>query len=194
MVGTIHQTNQEALNEILNVYADDQGEILDCTYGKGVFWSGGDINYSPDVTMDIKTDYDVQVQADFNCMPFQKEKFSTVVFDPPYRMSGTGADYPLSSRYENEESNYKLVPKHYKNGMKEIFRVLKEKGLAIVKMQDQIVSGKRYYQTNKMLNWSSSFSRLLTEVHVVTGSRKQPEGRTKRNIRTEHSTFQVWKK
>ena len=187
-MGTIHKTNYEALQEILSVYSKPGALILDMTFGTGAFWRGG----QPSVSLDIVTRADVR--ASFYGLPFLGGVFDVVVFDPPYRMNGTRADYATTKRYKNKESNYRVVPKHYAAGVKEAHRVLRGGGLLVVKMQDQVVSGKRYFQTNMMLKWAKDYSRMVDEVHVVTSSRPQPAGRAKRHLSAEHSTFQVWLK
>ena len=183
-MSTIHTNNREALREILAVYAPP-GPVLDMTYGTGAFW-----DEKPDVTLDLVTKADVM--GSFYALPFPRGHFAVVVFDPPYRMNGTKPDYALTERYRNTASNYRVVPLHYERGILETYRVLVPGGILVVKMQDQVVSGRRYFQTNEALRWAGMFGRLLAEVHVVTGARPQPLGRKQLNIQASHSTFQVW--
>lgn len=186
-MGSIHKSNKEALKEILDLYSTKQSKVLDISYGTGAFW-----NKKPNITLDLFTNADVC--GSFYNLPFAKNTFDTIVFDPPYRMNGTKVGYALTDRYKNETSNYKVVPLHYKYGTREVYRVLVNGGILIAKMQDQVVSGKFYFQTNEMLKWASQFNRLIDEVHVITGSRPQPKGRQQKHIRTSHSTFQIWEK
>lgn len=187
---SIHTSNKEALKEIITLYGKEFPIVLDMTFGTGAFW-----DKPPTITLDLNQK--ANIKGNFNYLPLPSNFFDIVVFDPPYRMNGGFTiNHSTTTRYKNKRANYKLVPDYYKFGTIEAHRVLKHKGILIAKMQDQVVSGNMYFQTNKMLSWAekAGFIRLIDEIIVATGIRPQPQGRIQKHIRTAHSTFQVWRK
>ena len=183
---SVFQGNPEAFAEIMRLYCPPPAYVLDVTYDRGVFWQNID-----EATYHLERNVK---KYDFAEVPFNDQTFDVVVFDPPYRMSGTLTDHPTTQRYGNENQNYKRVPLYYENAVREAHRVLKMGGILIAKMQDQVVSGQIYFQTNQMMLWAKDFKRMVDEVHVVNNSRPQPPGRREVHIRRMHSTFQVWVK
>lgn len=166
----------------------DDYTVLDTTYGHGRFWTkyrpplltGVDVNPSKSMT---------GTSVDFRNLPFPDRSFDVVVFDPPYKLSGTpelddfdeayGIDVP--SRWQDR---MQLIA----DGAGECARVAAKH--LLVKCQDQVVSGQMRWQTD-----------VVTDVVCAAGFRKadrfdfrsggipQPSGR--RQVHARHSASQL---
>jgi len=124
---TVGYSQAEVVCEIIKQYIPANSLVLDCTYGEGLFW---DSLLTPGLRL-VKSDLQkwqgIDAQADFTRLPFRDEVFDAVFFDPPYR--GYGAKTrPGTKHFETFNPAYL-----YAAGALEIWRVLKAKGLLVVK-------------------------------------------------------------
>ena len=96
--------------------------IDDRTRKDGSKWGGWTIKVSPDKI------------ADFTSLPFPSHTFSLVVFDPPHRITLSGA--VMAAQYGVLAGDWKQM---LKNGFSECFRVLKTNGVLVFKWNDKDV-------------------------------------------------------
>ena len=154
-------------------------DVLDLTIGEEAgFWT----KYKPGCL--ITNDIDTTVKADFHedatDLPFPDGWCRTVVWDPPYKLSGTrGSNGPaaLNKRYRTSGKYVPIAQVHHllTAGTREALRVSSR--FVIVKCQDQIASGS--YQPQTFLVYEEAMQRgaKLVDMGFVSGYRKQPEYR-----------------
>lgn len=189
------KTNAQAILDAVDLgYID--GVVLDATYGLGRFWTLWRPFYlvTNDVDPERRTDY----SWDFTNMDVEGETFDTVVFDPPYKYSGTAssvgpaalnADYGIGE-YMSPDERDKLIA----DGMTECHRVLAPGGHLLVKCQDQVVSGKKRWQTKKAFTHGNMIGLSLVDELLVQSYRAQPEGRSQKHSRIDFSNLMVFRK
>lgn len=166
-----------------------KGHVLDCTYGKGRFWT----KFQPRtlVMHDIALD-----NVDFRKLPEVDEKFDSVVIDPPYRLNGTPDRDDFDNRYGVQEyttwqDRHSLI----REGITECIRVLKVNGFLLIKCQDQVCSGAVRWQTRIFTEHAESHGvRLVDRFDFKTGNRPQPAGRKQVHARRNTSTLLVLRK
>ena len=74
--------DSELLERLMDLYPRKRPEkILDATLNSGRFWRGRN---RPVVGLDIQGKYRPHVAGDNMLMPFRKESFDAVVYDPPH--------------------------------------------------------------------------------------------------------------
>jgi hypothetical protein len=171
------------------------GRVLDVTYGQGRFWK----TYRPErlTTNDIDVTTDAEWHFDFTELPvIWAGSFDTVVFDPPYKLNGTGGSHPSDKGYGvadslSVESRMDLIF----DGVTEGARVLAPSGHLLVKCQDQVVSGHKVWQTFVIpeLAGVECGLRLVDRLHVQS-YRPQPAGRRQLHSRGDYSSLLVFKK
>jgi hypothetical protein len=158
--------------------------VLDLTVGEEAgFWT----QHKPTVL--ITNDLDPEVEAHYHYdatdTPFPANRFRTVVWDPPYKLSGTrGSKGPaaLNKRY-GTSGKYVPIGKVHSlllAGVREAIRLSSE--FVLVKCQDQIASGA--YQPQTFLVYEEALSRgaKLVDMGFVEGYRKQPEYRKVKGV------------
>jgi hypothetical protein len=170
---------------------------LDPTYGYGKFWTlwrpvdliGTDI-------IPAKSPFGRSV--DFTDMPFSSGSFDAVVFDPPYKLNGTSTGkgpaasdegFGVDGAYVKWQDRHQLI----RDGITECVRVLKPKGMLLVKCQDQ-VCGKKRWQTREFSAHAESLGCRLVDMLHLPGGRKQPPGRRQLHALQNFSTMLVLKK
>lgn len=191
-------TNAQAIRDAhLLGYID--GQVLDCTYGLGRFWRDCTPRYPTFCDVDPAKS-PIGYGVDFTAMPEDwAEKFDTVVFDPPYKYSGTAsnvgpaalnADYGIAE-YMSSDKRDELIW----CGMKECERVLAPGGHLLVKCQDQVVSGrKRWQRFGIICDATMNLSLTLVDEFLVQSYRAQPKGRSQKHSRIDFSNLLVFKK
>lgn len=184
------KTNAELMRDCaLLGYLD--GRVLDATHEHGRFWK----LCRPDVlvTNDINPDCDTDFHFDFRVLWFPPYSFDTVVFDPPYKLNGTStgagpsaadARYGVGGEYRTVAQKHRLI----KDGIEECARVSKR--YLLIKCMDQVVSGKKHWQTHIFARTAERHGFDLIDMLHVRGYRKQP-GERQLHAHGDYSTLLV---
>ena len=171
--------------------ADDL--VADVTYGLGRFWT----YWAPDAL--LASDLDplkspCGLSVDFTDLPFETDELDAVVFDPPYKFSGTSqvasdAGYGIGA-YLSPDDRMELIFA----GVAEAARVARPGGKVFVKCQDQVVSGRVVWQTLEIAEFAGFQSLDLIDMLHVSSYRPQPAGRRQLHARRDYSTLMVFEK
>jgi hypothetical protein len=184
--------NAELMHDCMKLgYLD--GYVLDMTYGLGRFWRI--VRPLRMVTNDLDRATDAVVHRDFTCLPFRSNAFGSVVFDPPYKLNGTGGSHPSDKGYGvadslSVESRMRLIF----DGITEGARVLAPGGHLLVKCQDQVVSGHKVWQTHLVGLQGRRVGLDLVDMLHVQSYRPQPAGRRQLHSRGDYSTLLVFRR
>lgn len=187
------KTNADLIADVARLgYLD--GTVLDTTYGEaGGFWKV----WRPEglVAADVDPNIeDLDLVADFTCLPFADESFDSVVMDPPYRLNGTPTLGEFDSRYgigayTRWQDRMDLILR----GVTECCRV--SRSFVLTKTQDQICSGKVVWQSDLVTDTAakSGFTKV-DRFDFVTAMRPQPPGRRQVHARRNASQLLVFRK
>lgn len=161
----------------------------DVTYGRGAFWT----DWRPDTlrATDLNPDLEGCTVADFTDLPASDDEIPVVVFDPPYRLNGTPDLGEFDERYGIEEySDWRARMWLIEDGLRECLRVARHR--VLLKCQDQVVSGKKVWQTFEFTKIAEQEGwRLVDQLHLA-GYRPQPAGRSQQHARQAFSTMLVF--
>lgn len=168
------------------------GRVLDPTYGLGRFWT----RHQPDqfTACDLNPKRSpIGYPVDFTKLPFDNRSFDTVVFDPPYKLNGTGGSHASDEAYGVEWKGVTWQDKMQlcRDGITESVRVLAPQGHLLVKCQDQVCSGQVRWQTRDFADHAESLGCRLVDALHFKGYRSQPEGRRQVHARRNYSTMLV---
>lgn len=166
--------------------------VLDATWGEGNFWC----DYQPgDLTTNDRYKPNPSGNAwDFTALPLPDNAYATVVFDPPYRLSGRRDRGEFDQRFglaeyrSNDEILADIVA-----GAVECYRV--SGCWLLVKCQDQVNGGRMRWQTLMVANALIELgARLIDRFDFLTSVRSQPSDRRQLTARSNYSTLLVFKK
>lgn len=167
--------------------------VLDPTYGQGTWWK----RWQPDtlVASDLHPRPSAPCRrADFTALPHPDATFDVVAFDPPYKLNGTPTPtvddrygVGVSTRWQDRHA---LI----REGITECIRVLKPKGVLLVKCQDQVCSGQVRWQTIEFTNHATAQGLRLADMLHKLGGRPQPKKRRQVHAAHNYSTLLIFKK
>jgi tRNA G10 N-methylase Trm11 len=192
-------TNEDLFPAILSLYVKPKSKIADVTYGKGVFWRK--VN---------KKDYkvlrsDLSTGVDCRNLPYETGELDCVVLDPPYMHTPGGTAHSnhqnFESYYKNNQTGNKTEKKYheavldlYYNAGIEAKRVLKAKGIFIVKCQDEVCANKQRLTHVELINEYLKQGFICDDIFILIRRGKPGVSRmiTQKHARKNHSYFLVF--
>lgn len=195
--------NAQAFPHILKLYVKPGSTVADVTYGKGVFWRA-----VPAETYILHAT-DIQDGTDCRDLPYGDGELDCVVFDPPFMHSPGGSAYeyegsPFETYYRNNGSGKQTEGKYheavlglYREAGQEAHRVLRERGVFIVKCQDEVCSNRqRFTHVEIMMDYATQ-GFVAEDLFVIVRTNRPGVSRAVKQVhaRKLHSYFLVfWKK
>ncbi len=215
--------NAEVFAQLADLHIPAGHLVADLTYGKGVFWQQipvGKYNLKfSDLDAKVQRDtvHSVKVETgiDSRAMPFADETVDCIVFDPPYmeglfrvsagHMAGAGTHDAFRQHYSNGKATPDAAdqPKwhdavldlYLKTGI-EAYRCIRNKGLFIVKCQDEVSANKQRLTHVEIISAYESLGFYTKDLFVVMRTNKPGVSRlvTQVHARKNHSYFLVFQK
>ena len=195
-------SNEHVFPRILDLYVAPGSLVADITYGKGVFWrhvDGG--KYRLKAT-------DLTDGIDCRHLPYRDGELDCVVFDPPYMHTPGGTAHsthrPFENYYRNNVTGNKIKSKYheavlelYADTGKEACRVLRDRGVLIVKCQDEVCSNRQRLTHIEIIQEYEKLGFVAEYLFVVMRNNRPGVSRAAKQVhaRKNHSYFLVfWKK
>ncbi len=194
-------SNESLFPKILALYVSPGSTIADITYGKGVFWR----KIPADRYRLLATDLTNEI--DCRNLPYKNGEIDCVVFDPPYMHSPGGTAYeghePFEKYYKNNATGNRTTSKYheavlelYADTGKEVFRVLRDRGIFIVKCQDEVCSNRQRFTHIEVMQSYESMGFVSEDLFVLVRRNRPGVSRVVKQVhaRKNHSYFLVfWK-
>ncbi|MBJ6877869.1 hypothetical protein JG665_17905 [Vibrio cholerae] len=202
--------NENVFPHVLNLHVPKGSKVADVTWGRGVFWKK-----VPKEDYDV-IGTDIATGTDCRNLPYADESLDCIVLDPPYmegfyrnnndHKAGSGSHKGLAQAYSNgDEVNgdtkhtgtkkwHAAVTDMYFKASAEAYRVLRKKGVLIVKCQDEVSAGKQWFTHVEIINELESMGYYSKDLFVVVRQNKPAVSRIKNQVhaRKNHSYFLVF--
>ena len=193
--------NDELFPTVLSLYVADGSTVADITFGRGVFWC----NIPEGRYRLLATD--LRDGVDSRSLPYDNESIDCVVFDPPYMHSPGGTAHqkhqPFENYYRNNGSGNRTSAKYheavvalYNETGKEAFRVLRKRGVMIVKCQDEVCSNRQRFTLVEIIQGYADLGFIAEDLFVLVRRNRPGVSRVVKQVhaRKNHSYFLVfWK-
>jgi len=193
-------TNDEVFPDILKLYVKKGARAADVTWGKGVFWKRV-----------RKSDYsvaasDLSTGVDSRRTPYDDGTFDAVVFDPPYMHTPGGTAHNGHQNFEGAYRNnsaestglkyHEAVLDLYFESAKEAARILKPKGIYVVKCQDEVCANRQRLTHVEIINKLYAMGFYPEDIFVVVRKNRPGVSRLVKQVhaRKNHSYFLVFRK
>ena len=194
--------NDDVFPKILELYVKPGSVVADVTYGKGVFWRG-----ISSERYDLRAT-DIRDGVDCRNLPYADGEIDCVVLDPPYMHTPGGtahrAHQSFETYYANNKSGGQTKSKYheavldlYSDAGREAYRVLRERGVFIVKCQDEVCSNRQRFTHVEIMQAFDEMGFVAEDLFVVVRNNRPGVSRAVRQVhaRKNHSYFLVfWKR
>ena len=194
--------NDQVFPEILSLYVADDSVVADVTHGEGVFWR----QVPEDQYVILGTD--IQSGTDCRELPYEDGEIDCVVLDPPYMHSPGGSAHTVHTAFEKHYRNngsgrqtgakyHEAVLELYRDAGQEAWRVLRDRGVLIVKCQDEVCSNRQRFTHVEIMQAYERIGFIAEDLFVVVRQNRPGVSRAVRQVhaRKNHSYFLVfWKR
>ena len=194
--------NDTVFPKILDLYVKPGSVVADVTYGEGVFWR--DVHPG---SYDLRTT-DLKTGIDCRNLPYRDREIDCVVLDPPYMHSPGGSAHrshdAFEKYYANNEAGGQTNRKYhdavldlYIEAGAEAHRVLRERGVFIVKCQDEVCANRQRFTHVEIMNAYEEMGFVAEDLFVVVRKNRPGVSRMIKQVhaRKNHSYFLVfWKR
>lgn len=197
-------TNEDLFPIILNLHVPPGSKIADVTYGTGIFWKK-----VPKGTYELLPT-DLQTGVDCRKLSYPSDSIDCVVLDPPYmeglfrrhgsHLAGAGNYAAFRRTYSNGECTVggpkyhaAVLDLYFKAG-KEAYRVLRDRGVLIVKCQDEVSANLQRLTHVEIINQYQSYGFYTKDLFVLVRLNRPAMSRMLRqeHARKNHSYFLVF--
>ena len=176
VIRSIYDDQFKILNSILKLHMEDPTFEVDLTFGNGGFYKKG--ISMPQHRFDIDdTLPNITKACNSNNTELPEASVKSVIFDPPFltyiKKQRTGnSNMVMSRRFSGYWTSDELA-EHYQSSIKEAARILKHKGIMVIKCQDIVHNHKLFCTHAHILNWSSEYFRLK-DLFVQRATHRMP--------------------
>lgn len=152
IIKSINYNQQEIINDILLLHNDNEPIEIDCTYSKGIFYKNG-IVLEPKYKFDLTPQTIDTIKASSENLPVDSNSIKCTIFDPPFVIAGKTAKdnkegSSIIAKRFSSYTNYQELKTHYRNTLKELYRITKDNGIVIMKLQNTVSGGKQHFTHN----------------------------------------------
>ena len=198
IIKSVSDDQEEIIKSILTLNNLDRFDA-DLTYGNGVFYKNIP---QPMMKVDIDPQQPDVIEASSTCVPLPDGLLGSIMFDPPfltYIKQGREHGSIMGKRFAGYWK-YSELEDHYRGTLSEAARLLRKKGILVIKCQD-IVHNHTLHPTHiNITQWMLPLFRLkdlfiLTAKHRLPMPEKEGEvKRVQRHSRIHHCYFMVLEK
>lgn len=211
--------NAAVFPEILKLHVPEATVVADITFGKGVFWKNVQSGYKVlgsdiDLKKDLRPKDFISLANKVDCrdLPYKDETLDCIVFDPPYmeglyrktekNLAGAGTHDAFRTSYSSGKVTTSgpkwhdaVLDVYIKTGY-ECSRCLKQKGILIVKCQDEVSANKQRLTHVEIISAYEQMGFYTKDLFVVVRKNRAGVSRLikQEHARKMHSYFLVFQK
>lgn len=197
MIKSISYNQDELLEWIIQLYIRGNTFQLDPTYSKGGFYKKIP---KPQFCYDINPQAEGVIQADCRKLPISAASIDSIILDLPF-LATTGKSLKedkgnIINRRFSVCSSEKELYELYRSAIAEAYRVLKPKGILVVKCQDKVSSGKQYMMHCDVYNQATEIGFYALDLFILLAKNRLVANwqRNQKHARKYHSYFWVFQK
>ena len=192
-------SDADLLERLLEFYPRKRPErILDATVNSGRFWVGSSRNV---VGIDIDAKHRPSVIADNRRMPFKRNTFDVIVYDPPHIPNqGRDRSKDFNSRFglvlkSSAENGYNFTHL-YPPFVSEAYRVLRPEGVLFCKVADYVHNHRYQWAHIEVVRAATDVGFCACDciVKIRKGPIVDPRWKTAHHARRRHCYWLVFRK
>ncbi len=192
MKTSVVYSTADAVKQIVGLYIPSGRFVYDATYNRGNFWVH---NLGPEIMGDIKPLLPEIKQIDCTNTGFQDSSIESIAYDPPFIVGPENTVMAKMYGYFNTVQDMFL---HIDNSLQEFKRIMKNKGVLMVKIQDFTKGSQNYFPSIRVINSARDYGFQLVDI-VIKVNKKPPKmypslNNSTRSMRKVHTYFYVFRK
>jgi len=166
-ISTISYDQVEIIENIMNLYINNNQFCLDPTYSKGNFYKNGRVP-QPLHKTDLYPKSKSVIKANANNLPFELNSLNSIMFDPPFIVGHTKKKPTgiIGERFHGFPY-IKDLWKWYDECLTEFYKILKPNGVLAFKCQDTVSSGKQWLSHVHIINKAESLGFYTKDMFVL---------------------------
>ena len=198
--------NAKVFEQLMGLHVPHGSIVADVTHGKGCFW-----NTMPEGRYNVKAT-DIKDGVDCRKLPYGNGEIDCLVLDPPYiegfyrrhadHLAGTGSHANMRNYYGNHEATgitakwHGAVREMYLESAKEAYRVLRPRGVFVVKCQAAVSANKQWLTHVEIINDCAELGYYAKDLFVVVRTNRPICSKIHKqaHARKNHSYFLVFEK
>lgn len=195
---SVSENQHEILSWIKRLHCPD-GFECDVTFGNGSFYKSPED--WPAWRFDLDGNLENCHQASSDDLPLDAESLGSIVFDPPFltyvRSARNGNGKMVMAKRFAGYWRYDELEQHYRSSLREFSRVLRSKGVVVLKCQDIIHNHKMHATHINTVQWAAEFGFRLKDLFILAKKHRMPRPNRKgppKHARIHHSYFLVLEK
>ena len=184
------------LRSIRDLHLGGQMFEADVTYGNGAFWE----DERPARCFDRQPLAPHVVEACSTALPLDGRSIGSAVYDPPfltYVRAGREGNGPMAmARRFAGYWTYAELEQNYRGTLEELARVVRGRGIVVVKCQDIIHNHRMHCTHANVIGWAESVGLRLIDLYVLGARHRLPAPNrkgTQKHARIFHCYFLVFK-
>lgn len=196
MISSVSRDQIEILRNISALH--NGGEPFECdpTYSEGVFYRTFP---EPKFKFDLVPQREGVRQSDCRNLPLGDNSIQSILFDPPFVMSGDAHRENPSGKIAQRFSgfrDYEELTNLYRPALKEFYRVLQMGGLLVFKCQDSVCKRKQYLSHVDVVKWAEEVGFYSKDLFILITNNvmTDPRWKNQQHARKLHSYFLVFVK
>lgn len=193
---SISYDQDEILRSISILHNDGRPFECDPTYSRGVFYR----NFpEPRLKFDLAPQSPEVQQADCRALPLASGSVESIMFDPPFVMSGDAhkveATGKIALRF-TAFSTFAELTDLYVPAIQEFYRILKPSGLLVFKCQDSVGRQRQHLTHVDVVGWAQDVGFYAKDMFVLVNTNvlMDPRWENQQHARKAHSYFLVFVK
>jgi len=198
--------NAKVFQQLMELHVPIGSIVADVTYGKGCFWKT-----IPQEAYDVKAT-DIKDGIDCRNLPYKNGEIDCVVLDPPYiegfyrrdkkQLAGTQSHVNFRTYYGNHSATKSIAKYHgavremYLESSREAYRVLRKKGVLVIKCQDEVSANKQWLTHVEVINDCTDLGFYIKDLFIVVRTNRPicSNIHKQAHARKNHSYFLVMEK
>lgn len=193
-IKSVGATNQEVIQNILNLHIKSDCFDLDPCFSLGKFYKG---LKEPTQKFDITPQREDVRYADSTKLPIPDSSIDSIMFDPPFCFGGKNGPHGNQGKERVGKQttevrfgmfwNFEALEKMYRNSLRELHRILRPKGILVFKCQDYTDS-KTTMSHCFVWKWAIGVGFYPKDLAILVMPNKwYVKSRTQRHLRKVHS-------
>ena len=201
LIKSINYDEQELISDILVLHNNNNDLDCDLTYSKGNFYNKGIVK-PPKYKFDLYPQTKDTIQAESQQLPIKNNTLNSIMFDPIF-LSTSGPSLKIDNKSNHINKRFppfrteKLLFQYYIDTLHECYRILKDDGILIFKIQDKVSSSIQYFSHVFIINEATKAGFYCKDLFILLAKNRivaDWQLQNQKNARKFHSYFVVFKK